>query len=206
VWGLNQILHVEEICENRCTTRSGAAGPSGPKLRRRPALHEALIAVQAAAPVHIDNGIVLMQRLSIRGLILWLEGYSKLSPITTPTPGSGRYSTILHRCSAAALHGLKLASTASRRTVSSTTTNRHGWLRPTDGERHATSISFSRAPAGNGSRLKRPPHEQVAQARSKRLVEGTQFVHGNEDRCNAAAARRIMTAPTCSSAPRTSPV
>jgi hypothetical protein len=52
---------------------------------------------------------------------------------------------------ASALQALKSSITARRLAPSSTMTNRHGWLMPTDGDRQAISMSRSSAPSGSGS-------------------------------------------------------
>src|SRR6202023_319886 len=44
---------------------------------------------------------------------------------------------------------------AARTAVCSTMTKRHGWLKPTDGARQASSINDSSVPLGSGSHRKR---------------------------------------------------
>src|SRR6202163_1584058 len=57
---------------------------------------------------------------------------------------------------------------AARAAVSSTMTKRHGWLKPTDGARQASSINASKLPFGNGSRRKRRTSRRQMRSSRKR--------------------------------------
>src|SRR4029077_10365207 len=57
---------------------------------------------------------------------------------------------------------------AARLSRSSTMTKRHGWLKPTDGARQASSISASKVPPGNGSRRKRRTSRRQMRSSRKR--------------------------------------
>src|SRR6202044_3756656 len=57
---------------------------------------------------------------------------------------------------------------ATRAAPSSTMTKRHGWLKPPDGARQASSINASKAPFGNGSRRKRRTSRRQMRSSRKR--------------------------------------
>src|ERR1700719_1877194 len=57
---------------------------------------------------------------------------------------------------------------AARAAVSSTMTKRHGWLKPTDGARQASSISDSNVPLGRGSHRKRRTSRRQMRSSRKR--------------------------------------
>src|SRR5580704_4850387 len=77
---------------------------------------------------------------------------------------------------------------AARAAASSTMTKRHGWLKPTDGARQASSISASRVPLGNGLRRKRrTSRRQIRSSRKRARNAGSKL-----------AERRAAPAPsTC---------
>ena len=81
--------------------------------------------------------------------------------------------------SACALQVSKLRRTAARRSGSSTKTNRHGWLSPTDGARQARSSSFSIEPFRSGSgRNRRTSRRHISNSR-KRARKATSNAGGD---------------------------
>ena len=76
--------------------------------------------------------------------------------------------------SASRLQVSKEARMSARRLGSSTTTKRHGWLKPTEGERQAMSISRSMVAAGTialEAPHVAPSREQLMQPRTEIRVE-----------------------------------
>src|SRR5580700_9755307 len=71
---------------------------------------------------------------------------------------------------------------AARVAASSTMTKRHGWLKPTDGARLASSIKESKMPLGNGScRKHRTSRRQIRSSRKRARNAGSKLV----ERCVA---------------------